>query len=565
MPTGRKPIADRREDLVARGPRWHPRTIHEVLDDAALAFPDRPLVLADDRVRTYADVVRHSLRIAAGLIAMGVRPGEKVALVMGNFPDYVALKYAISRIGAVAVPVNVLLKADELAYVLRQSDSVALITMDSFRGVDHLAILDAACPGWADDGGSALPALRHVVVFETGEKEPRKGCRTFRSLDAAPVAMPPVAADAICDILFTSGTTGPPKGVQLTHDMLMRTAYGSAYARAFEDGRRIIFSLPLYHVFGYVEGMLAVPFVGGAIIPRLKFDPIDTLQGIERHRASDALLIPAMSLALIETVEPEQFDLSSLHYALASGGKAPPRLWSLLRERLGVTEITTGYGMTETTASTTVTQPDDPDQRLLTTNGRLREVGPAADPALDGILVDYRVVDLVSGAELPPGEMGELQARGIGVTKGYYRKPLETAQAFTSDGWLRTGDLGSIDADRYITLLGRTKESYRCGGEQVLPSEVEDVIAEFAGVHMVHVAPLPDERMGEVGVAFVVRAAGSALSEDAIIEQARARLARFKVPRHVIFITESEIPATASGRAKKFELTGMAQERLGPR
>lgn len=565
MPTGRMPIADRREELVARAPRWQPRTIHQVLDDAALAFPDRPLILTDDSVRTYAEVARDSQRIAAGLIEVGVQPGEKVALVMGNFPDYVALKYAISRIGAVAVPVNVLLKADELAYVLRQSDSVALITMDSFRGVDHLAILDAACPRWIDDGGSALPALRLVVVFETGEQATRSGCRTFRSLDAAPVAMPQVAPDAICDILFTSGTTGPPKGVQLTHDMLMRTAYGSAYARAFEDRRRIIFSLPMYHVFGYVEGMLAVPFVGGAIIPQLRFDPLDTLHGIERHRASDALLIPAMSLALIDAAEAAGCDLSSLYCALASGGKAPPRLWALLRERLGVVEITTGYGMTETTASTTVTRPDDPDERLLTTNGRLRQVGPAADPALGGILVDYRVVDLVSGAELPPGEMGELQARGIGVTKGYYKKPLETAQAFTSDGWLRTGDLGSIDADRYITLLGRTKESYRCGGEQVLPSEVEDVIAAFPGVHMVHVAPLPDERMGEVGVAFVVRAAYAALSEDAIIEQARARLARFKVPRHVIFIEESEIPATASGRAKKFELTRMAQERLGPR
>lgn len=558
------PIEERQRALAERFPDWMPRALHEVLDEAAREFPDRPLVLTDEQNLSYSEVAAETRRIAAGLLEMNIREGDKVALVMANYPEYVALKYAISRIGAIAVPVNIMLKADELKYVLGQSDSVLLVTMDSFRGVDHLAILDAISPAWEEKaGGDALPLLRQIIVFETGEGSRRTGSPTFSDLSGeADMVMPHVSPDAVCDILFTSGTTGPPKGVQLTHDMLMRCAFGSAYARAFEDGRRIIFALPLFHVFGYVEGMLSVPFVGGAMVPRLRFDAHDTLSAVERYQVNDALLIPAMSLALIEAAQSGDHDLSSLHAALASGGKAPPQLWDQLRKILGITEITTGYGMTETTASTTVTRPQDPEERLLTTNGRLREVGPAADPALEGILVDYRVVDTATGVTLPPGELGELQARGLGVTQGYYNKPLETAEAFTSDGWLHTGDLGVIDTDKYITLLGRTKESYRCGGEQVLPSEIEDVLTQLAGVEQAIVAPLPDQRMGEVGVAFIIRSPGSKIGEEAVIGYAREKLARFKVPRHVFFVEGGEIPLTASGRPQKFELTKIARKRL---
>lgn len=559
------PLNQRREALLARMPEWRPRTLHRVLDDAAEEFPLRPFVIGPGGTKTYAEVAEESARIAAGLREQGIRAGDRVSLILANYPEYVPLKYAISRIGALAVPINIMLKAEELKYVLAQSESALLITMDSFRGVDHLAILDQICPDWPRRaGGDALPDLRQIIVFHTGEGlRPERGQPFNMLLQSGSVASSPSAPDDICDILYTSGTTGAPKGVQLTHDMLMRTAFGSAYARGFEDGHRTIFALPMFHVFGYVEGLLAIPFVGGAIIPQTRFDPLGMLEAIERNRATDALLIPAMSLALIDAVHSRTFDLSSLHFALASGGRAPPHLWRQLNSELGIVEITTGYGMTETTASTTVTRPDDPEERLLTTNGRLREVGPAADPALDGVLVDYRVADVSTGAILGTDEIGELQAKGLGVTAGYYKKPDETAAAFTADGWLKTGDLATIDSDRYITLMGRTKESYRCGGEQVLPSEVEDVLGELEGVYLVQVAPLPDDRMGEVGVAFVVCKPGVKLSEDTVIEWVRARLARFKVPRHVLFVDESEIPLTASGRAKKFELTKIAQQKIG--
>ncbi len=563
-----KSVAERQAAIRARFPHWVARTLHGTLDHAILGgFRDRPFVITDDTTWTFSEMAGWSRRVAGGLSALGVRTGDKVAIVLGNQPEFVALKYAISRIGAVAVPINILNRGEELRYLLQQSDSIVLVTMDQFRGMDHLDTLDQIIPGWETAGGGAIiPRLRHVVVLPTGEAGRRADVMLFAALehgDGSNVDAITVDPHSDCDIIYTSGTTGPPKGVQLTHDMLMRTAFGSAYARAFEDGRRILFSLPLYHVFGYVEGLLAVPFVGGAIVPQLRFDATATLAAVEQHRATDALLVPAMTLAMIDAAQQRPHDLSSWHAVLASGGRAPERVWRAIHDVLGVAEITTGYGMTETTASTTVTRPDDDIGRLLTTNGRQRDVGPAGDPAIGNRLVTYAVVDPETGNMLGAGEMGELVARGPGVTRGYYNNPEATAAAFDADGWLRTGDLGHIDVNGYISLAGRTKESYRCGGEQVLPTEVEDLLTSHADVVQAQVVPVPDERMGEVGVAFVVPRPGVMLDATEMQALVASRLARFKVPRHFLIVTADDIPTTASGRARKFLLSRKAQSMLG--
>lgn len=559
-------VKARQQWLESRYSRWTPLTLHGAFDLGAAEFGSRPALITDTCIWSYAELTAWSRRLAAGLQELGVNTGDKVAVVMANYPEFVALKYAISRVGGVAVPINILNRQDELCYVLQQSDAKLLVTMDAFRGSDYLQMLDGIAQGWETrGGGQALPRLERVVVFAAeGEVGGRTQATRFEQMERDENAFLDVAVEpgSDSDILYTSGTTGNPKGVQLTHDMLTRTAFGSAYARAFEESRRIVFSLPLYHVFGYVEGMLAVPFVGGAIIPQLKFEAHATLSAIERHRATDALLIPAMSLAIVDAARERGYDLSSWRSALASGGRAPERLWNDLFSVLGLEEVTTGYGMTETTASTTVTQPGDPVERLLTTNGRMRNVGPAGDPNMGGKLVDYRVIDPADSTVLPPGATGELVAIGPGVTRGYYNKPAETAATFTSDGWLKTGDLGRIDADGYLTLLGRTKESYRCGGEQVLPSEVEDLLTSRADVAQAHVVPLPDERMGEVGVAFVVASAGATVDPQVLRDFVAARLARFKVPLHVFSVSQAEIPITASGRARKFLLVELAAQKV---
>ena len=268
--------------------------------------------MTDDRTYSYRDMQDWSAQLAAGLRASGVQPGEHVALVMANYPEFVALKFAIARVGAVAVPVNYLLRRDELAYVLEQSDAVLLVTMNRFRNLDYLAALDEL--------GGRFPKLREVVVFSTDGDE-AAGSRSLEDLArAAPESGAPLTdPGAPADIIYTSGTTGTPKGVIVTHDMFLRTAYASAYTRAFEDGRRILFALPLYHVFGYVEGLLAALFVGGAIIPQVAFDPVGTLQAIEAHRASEVIMVPTMTLDVLDVARKKSFDLSSLRVVFSSG------------------------------------------------------------------------------------------------------------------------------------------------------------------------------------------------------------------------------------------------------
>jgi len=569
LPTTVPSIAGRQRDLRRRFPWWQPRTLDQMLDTATAEFPDRPLVVTDQRSWSYRDIQRGSERIAAGLVASGVRPGDHVALLMANYPEFVAAKFAIARAGAVAVPVNFLNRRDELGYVLRQSDAVLLITMDRFRNLDYLQFLDQLAPGWEQHGGGrAFPRLKQVVVFPTGDTAVRAHVTALADFGARSGPWRPVehpGPDSNADIIYTSGTTGAPKGVMLTHDMMLRTAFGSTYGRAFEDGRRILFSLPMYHVYGYVEGLLAALFVGGAVIPQLKFDAADTLRAIAAHHASDVLLIPTMTLALLDALKkPDaRHDLSSLRAVISSGGRAPAYIWQDIFDHLQPAELTTGYGMTEVTASSTVTRPGDPIERLLHSNGCLRDVGPAGDPANGGLLVVYRVVDPDTGTALASGEVGELQARGIGVTRGYYNKPDATAAAFTPDGWLHTGDLGSVDADGYLYLAGRLKESYRCGGEQVLPTEAEDLLVTHPAVLQAHVVPVPDLRMGEVGVAFVVLREQLTATPDELIAFCAGRLARFKVPRHVLPIRAEDIPSTPSGRARKFLLVEIATKALG--
>jgi len=567
-----EPVAHRQSVLQARFPRWVPGTIDAALDAASAEFPDAPYVVTDDRSWTYREVQEWSVRLANGLVRAGVAPGDHVALVMANYPEFVALKFAIARAGAVCVPINVLNRRDELGYVIRQSDAVVLVTMDRFRNLDYLAMLDELMPGWqTGGGGDSFPRLRTVFVHRTSlEGGPAEadvpGAQTVQELGATDRGWRPVAPsdpDSPADVLYTSGTTGDPKGVLLTHDMLLRTAYGSAYARAFQSGRRVLFSLPMYHVYGYLEGMLAVLFVGGSIVAQLTFDPAGTLRGIEQHRADDVLLIPVMTLAVLDAAREHPHDLSSLTAVISSGGQSPAAIWDDITMLLGPEEITTGYGMSETTGSTTVTRPDDPRDRLLTTNGRLRDVGVAGSPELGQRLAVYKVVDPVTGQDLPPGSVGELLARGPGVTPGYYAKPEETAAAFTPDGWLRTGDLGTLDDDDYLTLVGRNKDVYRCGGEQVVPKQVEDVLTTHPSVSQAHVVPLKDSRMGEVGVAYVVLRAGASAPEEELIAWCAERVARFKVPKHVLTIDADDIPATPSGRPRKFLLAEMAAQRLG--
>ena len=541
-------------------------TIDGLLDRAAAEFGDREYVVTDDASFTYHQIKAWSERLAGGLRDLGIGVGDHVAMVMANYPEFVALKYAIARVGATCVPINFLNRRDELGYVLRQSDAKALITMDEFRGLDYLTMLDELAPGWEQNGGgAAFPQLSDVVVFSTTGAR-RDGARTFEDLNAAEPwsGRSNPNPQSVSDILYTSGTTGSPKGAMLTHDQYLRASFGSAYARAFDDGWRITFSLPMYHVFGYAEGMLTVPFVGGAMIAQLQFDPAATLRAIERHHCDDVLLVPTMTRLVLDELASgnASYDLSSLRAVISSGQRSPAGMFESIFELMTPDEVTTGYGMTEVTATMTCTRPEDP-RDLLYTQGMQRQVGPSGDASLGGILVEYRVVDPLTGAVLGPREIGELRAKGPCVTQGYYGKPEENAAAFDAEGWFGSGDLGSFDEHGYLTLAGRLKETYRVGGEQVMPTEIEDVLNRHPDVVQAHVVPVPDDRMGEVGAAWIVLRDGSATTTDELQRLCAENLARFKVPKYVLTIDVADLPTTPSGRARKFLLSERAIAHLG--
>lgn len=558
-------IEQRRQSLRERFPEWIPHTLGGWLADRAVSYGDRPFVITDERTVSYAEVDRWATRLADGLAAIGVRPGDRVGILMANYLEFVPLKFAIARAGAVAVPFNYLYRRDELAYVLEQSECSVLITMTGFGALDYLAMLDEIAPGWDTGRPGSLTALRRVVLLPTDGRE-RISVLTVAGLGelggsyqgGAPDVH--VRPDDVADMLYTSGTTGSPKGVLVTHDAVLRTAYASALTRAFEDGRRILFSLPCYHMFGYVEGLLAAMVVGGAVIPHTEFDPVRYFDGIQRHRATDILCVPTMSVALLEHPRRASYDLSSLRAILSGAAPAPVWLWERVRDELGVSEIVTGYGMTECGGAMTLSLPEDELAVTATTVGKPKLAGPAGEPDADA-LTTYKTVDPESGADLPPHTEGELASRGPTNMLGFWRKPEETAKTLLS-GWVRSGDLGRVREDGYLELTGRSKELYKSGGELVMPKEIEDLLSAHSGVSQVYTVGVPDERWGEVGCACVVRAPGHVVSAEEILAVCKEKLARFKVPKHVLFLDAEMLPTTPTGKVRKFRLAQWAARRL---
>lgn len=560
MKTARlKPVAQRRASLEQRYPAWRTLTIAQLQDRATLEHPERPLIHTGGRSMTYREVQEESRKIASGLIAAGAKAGDHIALLMANFPEFILAKLAIARAACACVPVNYLLHGEALGYVLAQSDSRFVVTMDGWNGLDYVADLDALAP--------SLPGLEARFVFRTGQGS-AQACETLADLAAratpasdAELARREAAADgnAISDIIYTSGTTGRPKGAMLTHDMVLRAAYSSVLTRAFEDGRRIQYAMPMYHVFGYVECLIACMFVNGAVIPHPAFDATEMLEWAERFGVNDIVCVPLMTHRLMDAARSRGFDATALHTFFNSGGVNVPTVWAEIRETFGVDEIHTGYGMTETTASTTCSRVEDGEDALLHSNGRIKLAGAAGDPAIGGVVAEYRVVDPVSGAVLPPGEAGELQARGPIVTRGYYNKPDETRDVFTADGWLHTGDVGTLSAQGWLSLTGRIKESYRCGGEMVMPREIEAIFDNYPGLAQTLVVGIPDPKMGEVGCLCIVESGNPAApTDEQLLSLCREKLARFKVPKHVLRLHASDIPLTATGRPQKFLLADLA-------
>lgn len=553
----------RREHITSLFPEWVERSLGDWLAFSAERYAERPLVITDERTTTYAEVDAWATRLADGLVALGLKPGEHVGIVMANYTEFVPVKFAVARAGGVAVPMNFLYKEEELKYVLEQSECRVLITMTEYGGMDYPKMLDIIAPGW-DQGRNSdeLPLLRDVILLPTDGRT-RPGVRTIDDLDAlgrehaGGSAGLDIDPRSLADILYTSGTTGSPKGVMIMHDAAQRTGYASALTRAFDDGWRVLFSLPCYHMFGYIEGLMATMVVGGAVILQPKFDPEAYLRGIERHRATDILCVPTMTVAILEHPAVDKYDLSSLQAVLSGAAPGPVWLWEKVEKQLGASEIVTGYGMTECGGAMTLTLPDDPFELTSTTAGQPKWAGVAGIAEHGGALTVYRTVDPLTGEFLPDGEEGELVSQGPTNMLGFWKKPEETALGLR-DNWVFSGDLGRVRSDGYVEITGRSKELYKSGGELVMPKEIEELLTAHRDISQAYAIGLVDERWGEIGCACVVRAPGSAITEDEVIEYCKQYLARFKVPKVVWFLDADDLPKTPTGKIQKFRLVQQA-------
>jgi len=558
---------------LQRVPVWERKTLGNRFDDFVKTNSTSDYIVTKERVFSYRETGKMINLAAKGLIKIGINNREHVGQIMANYPEAVFTKFAAAKIGAVNVPFNYRMLAEEMRYVLHQSDSVCLVTMDEWGAINYIDILKQICPELLRGlPSSEFPLLRNIVVFSPKNKK-YEGTIDFYDLiqmgrdtndeELARIQSQVNYPDEVVDILYTSGTTGKPKGVMLTHDMLWRKSYSSLLGRAIEEGRRVLMSLPLYHVFGLVEGVLAMPWVNGAIVLQQAWDPETALELIQSCNATDILCVPTMGLDLLNVPNINRYDLDSLKAMYCAGAPAPLSLWERLIEELGLEYLNTGYGMTETTSAPIQSPYYATAQQIATRVGVLIPGGAAGVREYGGKCVEYKTIDPFTGKDLPPGSVGEWACRGNVVTTGYYKKPLETSEVLDKDGWLRSGDLGIIHEDGFLEISGRSKELYRIGGENVSPKEIEEVISKNPKVNQAYVVGVPDERMGEVGMAFIELKRGEECAVGEIIDFCKNKLARFKIPKYVMFISAEDLPITGTGKIQKFKLQEIGKRHLG--
>ena len=537
---------------------YEKRTLGSLPDAMALKLPDREALVFEARRYTFAEVAAAVDRAAKALMALGVRQGDHVCLWLNNCDDWIFIMYGLAKIGAVQVPVNTRFRTHDLAYVLRQSDSAMLITHDVCGPVDYLDMVRQVVklPGdGVDVSDSEYPRLKRVVIVAD---DARPGTTAWQTALQAGAAVSDAAlrqrAEAVdCDapalIMYTSGTTGFPKGVVHTHN-LVRNVEERAYRLGITPRDAILNYLPLFHAFGYSEGALTSMLTGAKQVVTPTFDAPACLDLIEREGVTIMHGFETHMKDLCEAQERQPRNLRTLRTGLfAAGMHSATPVCRRGARLLAPFKALSGYGMTEVWIGAALGALDDDESQRIESSGY-----PAPG-------YEMRIVDSDSGAVLGPNVPGELQVRGYCLMLGYYNKPEETAACYTADGWFKTGDTAYWRDDGYLRFLGRYKDMLKVGGENVDPMEVEGLLLEHPGIHQAAVVGLADDRLAEVPVAFVQPAAGHVLEADAVIDYCRGKLASFKLPRHVVLV--DDFPMTASGKIRKTELREQAMQLLG--
>ncbi len=520
-------------------------TIGQNLDRTATRFPDREALIevATARRWTYRDLQQDTRRIASGLLAMGIRPGDRVGLWSPNNAEWTLVQYATARIGAILVTINPAYRLDELHYVLNQAGIRTVIAASEFKTSNYEAMLESV----ADN----CPALHDVVIIGSG---------AWQSLSAAPIDDDALAEverrltpnDPI-NIQYTSGTTGFPKGATLSHANILNNGYFVGEGLGYDEKDRVCVPVPFYHCFGMVMGNLACTSHGSAmVIPAPAFEPAATLRAVATEQCTSLYGVPTMFIAELALDDLQSFDLSTLRTGIMAGSPCPELVMRQVIEKMNMGEVAICYGMTETSPVSTQTRPTD---TLAQRVGSVGTVGPH---------LEIKVRDPESGETVPRGQSGELCTRGYSVMSGYWNEPQKTSEAIDADGWMHTGDLAVMDELGYVAITGRIKDMVIRGGENIYPREVEEFLLHHPHIVDAQVVGVPDQRYGEELMAWLRIKEGA---EDPTAESIRQfcsdQIAHYKIPRYVVII--DDYPMTVTGKIRKVELRERGAEILASR
>ena len=504
-------------------------TIPALIKFQAENFSAKPALISENETLSFADLDNLSTNIATHLIDLGILQGDRVAIWAPNMNEWVLAAIAIHKSGGVLVPINTRMKGKEAAYILNNSEAKILFSVKTFLGIDYFKLLEK----------EDLPHLEHQIALDEDNAEASNLAFSYLKEQTLNLEMPEVSETDMADIIFTSGTTGKPKGVISSHLQNIKVFdYWSTYIGLTENDRYLIVN-PFFHTFGYKAGWLAAVMKGATAYPCPVFDADKIIETINEHKISMLPGPPTLYQSILTSKLINTLSISSLRLGVTGAASIPVQLIKDMKEKLGFETVITAYGLTESTGVVTMCTPNDDYETIATTSGCA-----IAD-------VEVKCVNQ-DGEEVGIDEPGEILVRGYNITQGYFNNPEATQEAIDRDGWLHTGDIGMLDANGYIKITDRSKDMFIVGGFNAYPAEIENILCDHPAISQAAVVGIEDERMGEVAKAFIILKPDQDLDADSLLQWSKDNMANYKVPREVEFVRE--LPTNAAGKIMKYLL-----------